>query len=164
MTIDRNILTMILTIWNMILIMVVFLINDYDDSADDGPLRLSDFDEPDDYELYHGLHGPDDCGVYCVSWGDVGCHEGNVAEVAPSADLAGNVTIDVTSLADPVSVVTAGVAFRVESEERDVVPSDCVCDYGDCFYDDRPDYFDYDNPYDYDCYLSSHEFDVPDDF
>ena len=44
-----------------------------------------------------------------------------------------------------------------------------MCDYGDYFYDtqyddNRPDYFDYVNPYDYDCYLSSHEFDVPDDF
>ena len=27
---------------------------------------------PDNYELYHDLHGPDDCGVYCVSRGDVG--------------------------------------------------------------------------------------------
>ena len=25
----------------------------------------------DNYELYHDLHGPDDCGVYCVSRGDV---------------------------------------------------------------------------------------------
>ena len=24
---------------------------------------------PDDYELYHDLHGPDDSGVYCVSRG-----------------------------------------------------------------------------------------------
>ena len=30
------------------------------------------FVEPDDYELYHDLHGPDDCGVYCVSQGDAG--------------------------------------------------------------------------------------------
>ena len=33
----------------------------------------------------------------------------------------------------------------------------CVCDYGDYFYDaqyddDRPTYFDYDNPYNHDCY------------
>ena len=26
---------------------------------------------PDDFELYHDLHGPDGCGVYCVSRGDV---------------------------------------------------------------------------------------------
>ena len=30
------------------------------------------FIEPVDYELYHDLHGPDDCGVYCISRGDVG--------------------------------------------------------------------------------------------
>ena len=27
---------------------------------------------PDNYELYHDLHGPDGCGAYCVSQGDVG--------------------------------------------------------------------------------------------
>ena len=95
MTIDRTILTMILT----------------------------DFDEPVDYELYHGLHGPDDCKIYCVSRGDVG-HDDNISEVVPSTDLAGNVTVGGTSLADPVIVVTAGVAFREECGERDVVPSD----------------------------------------
>ena len=63
----------------------------------------------------------------------------NIAEVASSADLAGNVTVGVMSLADPVSVVTAGVAFREECGERDVVPSDSVCDYGDYFYDAQYD-------------------------
>ena len=37
--------------------------------------------------------------------------------------------------------------------ERDVVLTDCVCDYDDYFYDgqyyDHPDYYDYDDP-DYD--------------
>ena len=30
------------------------------------------FIEPVDYELYHDLHGPDDCGVYCISRGEAG--------------------------------------------------------------------------------------------
>ena len=67
--------------------------------------------------------------VYCESRGDVGCHDDNVAEVATSANLAGNVTVVVTSLADPVSVVTAGVAFREECGERDVVPSNVPGDF-----------------------------------
>ena len=25
------------------------------------------FIEPDDYEWYHDLHGPDDCGLHCIS-------------------------------------------------------------------------------------------------
>ena len=36
----------------------------------------------------------------------------DLAEVASSADLARDVTISVTSLADPARVVTAGVAFQ----------------------------------------------------
>ena len=51
----------------------------------------------------------------------------DIAEVAPTSDLAGDITVGVMSLADPVGVVTAGVAFREECGERDVVPSDCVC-------------------------------------
>ena len=40
---------------------------DYDDPDVYG------FIEPDDYyELYHDLHGPDDCGVYCVARRDAG--------------------------------------------------------------------------------------------
>ena len=38
----------------------------------------------------------------------------DLAEVASLDDLAGDVTVGVTSLADPASVVTAGVAFREE--------------------------------------------------
>ena len=30
------------------------------------------FIEPDDYELCHDLHGPDDCGVYCAARGETG--------------------------------------------------------------------------------------------
>ena len=30
------------------------------------------FIEPDDYDLYHDLHGPDDRGVYCISRGEAG--------------------------------------------------------------------------------------------
>ena len=36
----------------------------------------------------------------------------DLAEVASSADLAGYVTVIVTSLANPASVVTAGMAFQ----------------------------------------------------
>ena len=48
----------------------------------------------------------------------------DLAEVASSADLARNVTIGVTSLADPAGVVTTGVAFQ----EKCDVPSGLVCD------------------------------------
>ena len=47
-----------------------------------------------------------------------------IAEVAPSADLAGNVTVGVTSSADPASVVTVGVAFREKCRDRVVIPCD----------------------------------------
>ena len=67
------------------------LLDDNDDYDDDGPLRLSDFDEPDDYELYHDLHGQDGCGVYCISRGNVGVvpywsdeEEGDVYEGDPA--------------------------------------------------------------------------------
>ena len=57
-----------------------------------------------------------------------------------------------TSLADPASVVITGVAFR----EKCDVPSVSVCDYEYYFYDehydDRPDYFDYDDPGDFNSY------------
>ena len=46
---------------------------DYDDLGDfDSYLSVYGFVGPDNYELYHDLHGPDDCGIYCVSRGDVG--------------------------------------------------------------------------------------------
>ena len=44
---------------------------DYFDYDFDSYPDVYSFIEPDDYELYHDLHGPDDCGVYCVSRGDV---------------------------------------------------------------------------------------------
>ena len=40
--------------------------NNYDDCRD-CHLSIHDFDEPDDYKLYHDLHGSDGCGEYCVS-------------------------------------------------------------------------------------------------
>ena len=41
---------------------------DYDDLSDfDSHPDVYGFIELDDYELYHDLHGPDHCGVYCVS-------------------------------------------------------------------------------------------------
>ena len=61
------------------------------------------------------------CGNSVVIPSDSGCHDHNVAEVASSADLAGNVTVGVTSLADHVSVVTAGVAYREQCGDSAVV-------------------------------------------
>ena len=46
---------------------------DYDDPGDfDSYHDVYGFIGPDEHKLYHDLHGPDDCGVYCVSRGDVG--------------------------------------------------------------------------------------------
>ena len=45
------------------------------------------------------------------------------------ADLAGDVTIGVTSSADPAGVVTIGVAFREKCRDSVAIPSDCGCDY-----------------------------------
>ena len=74
----------------------------------------------------------------------------DLAEVVSSAGLAGYVTVGVTSSADTVDVVTTGVAFQ---EKRDV-PSGSVIDYDDSFYDghydENLDYFDYDDPGDFD--------------
>ena len=52
------------------------------------------------------------------------------AEVASSADLAGDMTVSVLSPADPASVVTAGVTFREECGDGVGVLCDynCVCD------------------------------------
>ena len=45
---------------------------DYDNPADyDSFPSVYGFVGPDDYELYHDLHGSDGCGVYCVAWGVV---------------------------------------------------------------------------------------------
>ena len=54
------------------------------------------------------------CGNSVVIPGDCVCHDDDVAEIVPSANLAGTVTVGVMSLADPVSVATADVAFREE--------------------------------------------------
>ena len=53
----------------------------------------------------------------------------DLADVASSTDLTGNVTVIVTSLANPASVVTTGAAFQ----EKCDVPSGLVCDYDDYF-------------------------------
>ena len=60
---------------------------------------------------------------------DCVCHYDDIAEVASSADLAGDVTIGVKSSADPASVVTACVAFSEECGDNVVIPSDRVCGY-----------------------------------
>ena len=46
---------------------------DYDHPEDfDSYPDVYGFIEPDDYELCHDLHGPGDCGVYCVARGEAG--------------------------------------------------------------------------------------------
>ena len=88
----------------------------------------------------------------------------DISEVASSADLAGYVTVGVSSLADPASAVTTGVAFQ---EKCDVLRGS-VCDYDDYFYDgqydENPDYFDYDDPGDFDSYPDVYGFLEPDDY
>ena len=93
----------------------------------------------------------------------------DLAEVASSADLGGDVTVGVTFLVDPGSVVTTDVAFREQCEDSVMVPSDCVCDYGDYFYDaqyddDRPDNFDYDDPGNFYSYPGVYGFVEPDNY
>ena len=68
----------------------------------------------------------------------------DLAEVAFSADLAGNVTVLVTFLADPVGDVADGMTFQ----EKCGVRSGSVCDYDD-YCGDGPDYCDYDKPGDF---------------
>ena len=84
--------------------------------------------------------------------------------MASSADLARDVTVGVTSLADPASVVITGVAFL----EKCDVPSGLVCDYDDYFYDEhynnKPDYFNYDNPGNFNSYLNMYGFIQLDDY
>ena len=47
---------------------------DYDDPGDfDSYPSVYGFVGPGNYKLYHDLHGPDDCGVYCVSRGGCQC-------------------------------------------------------------------------------------------
>ena len=77
----------------------------------------------------------------------------DLAEVASPADLAGDVTVGVMSIADPAGVV------------RCEVPCGSVCDYflyG--HYDNKPDYFDYDDPGDYDSYPNVYGFVGPDNY
>ena len=82
----------------------------------------------------------------------------------PAAVISSSVALSVTSDGD----VIAGVASVEECGERDAVLSNFVCVYDDYFYDgqydDRPDYFDYDEPDDYGGYLSINKFDEPDDY
>ena len=108
-----------------------------------------------------------------------------VAEVASSADTAevvssafalggvlgrifGDVTVGVVSLADTASVVTAGVAFQEVCGDSVMIPSVSGCDYDDYFYDghydDRPDYFNYNNLSNFDRYPSVYDFVGLDDY
>ena len=71
-------------------------------------------------------------------------------------------SVVVTSSADTVSVVTTGVAFQQKCD----VPSGAVCDdyCYDEHYDENPDYFDYDDPGDFDNYPDVYGFIEPDDY
>ena len=93
---------------------------------------------------------------------DCDCDYDEIAEVASSADLTGDITVSVASLADPVSVVTDGVASNERCWDSCVIPSDSLCDYDDYFYDrpydDCPDY------YDYDSFPSGYDYVGPDDY
>ena len=73
------------------------------------------------------------CGNSVVIPSDCVRHYGDIAEVASSADLARDVTVGVTCLVDPVSVVTTGVPFSKECGDSVMVPSGSVCDYDDYF-------------------------------
>ena len=59
--------------------------------------------------------------------------------LASSADIAGDVTIGVVSLADPADVVAAGVASTEECGEGDVLLGDYVSEYEDFSYVGRYD-------------------------
>ena len=87
----------------------------------------------------------------------------NLAEVASSAELAGYVTVSATYLADPASIATTGVA----SQEKCDVLSGSVCDYDDYIYDEQydesPDYFDHDDPGDFDSHPDVYGFIEPDE-
>ena len=80
-----------------------------------------------------GVAFREECGNSVVISSDYVCHYDEIAEMASSADLAGNVIVGVTSLADPDSVVTTGVTFREECGDSVMVPSDSVCDYDDYY-------------------------------
>ena len=104
------------------------------------------------------------CRDSVVTPSDCGCDYDDIADVASS--LAGDVTIGVSSSADPVSVVTAGVGEKCG--DSFVIPSDSVCDYDNYFYDgqydDCPEYYDYDDPVNYDSFPSVYGFVGPDDY
>ena len=108
----------------------------------------------------------EDINVCVVSPADLA--EGVTVGVASSTDLAGDVTVGVTSSAEPDSVVTVGVVSMEECRDSGVLPSDCVCDYADYFYDgqhdDCPDYYDYDDPDVYVRFPIVYGFVGPDDY
>ena len=72
------------------------------------------------------------------------------------------------SPADPASDVTVGVASMEECGDSVVIPSACVCDYDDYFYDgqydDCPDYYDYDESDYYGSFPSVYDFVELDDY
>ena len=99
-----------------------------------------------------GVAFKEKCGNSALIPSDCVCHYNDIYEMAISADLTGDVVVGVTSLADPVSVVTPCVAFREECE--DSVVAWFVIMMTIFMMDDKPDYFDYDDPGDYDSYPS----------
>ena len=74
-------------------------------------------------------------------WPLLGGIPGRLAEVVPLVDVAGNVAVGVTILADPVGVVTEEMTVC----DRRGALNGSVCNCGDCC-DGRLDYRNYEDP------------------
>ena len=72
------------------------------------------FIEPDDCELYHDLHGPDDYGIYCISRGEAGVTPYCIG-VEKCDNYEGNVVLPRTGSDEPVdsAVLPCCSYFRV---------------------------------------------------
>ena len=91
---------------------------DYDDLVDfDNYPDVYSFIDPDDYELYHDLHGSDDCGLYCISQGEAGGMS-YWAGVEKGDDYEGNGVLPWTGSVEPVHSVlcTFGLVESVNSD------------------------------------------------
>ena len=101
---------------------------DYDEPGDlDGCPDVYGFVEPDDYELYHDLHGLDDCWVYCVSRGDAGVMP-YWTGVEECDVYEGDVVLTWTGSDEPVSSVVC--ASRPDELVNGVTP--CWTDVEEC--------------------------------
>ena len=103
---------------------------DYDDYCDNS-LDYFDYDEPgdfdsypdvyrfigpDEYELCYDLHGPDDCGAYCVSRRDAGVMPYGTG--AGDSDIYENaIALQWTGSDQPVNCALGAVCLGVPCEE-----------------------------------------------